>query len=111
MSLFVKSAVVVIALSVSCASAVPVQGYVIAESTRPHGVRFEFGPPAADALAWAVYDEDLYFSTGWASFDLHTNPAILNDTLTSYAAGYLEGEVVCALWSSLSCHLALAQDT
>lgn len=76
----------------AAAVAAPVPGFVVADPAAPHGIRFKEGPsPPKDAIAWGVYDEEPYLSTGWATLDIHANEGELNDTLSAFAAGYLEG--------------------
>lgn len=53
----------------------PEHGYVVVDATEKYGVRFKKGTAPSDAIAWAVYDEEPYHSTGWASLDLHANAA------------------------------------
>lgn len=65
-------------------------GYVLPAAAG--GVRFvSAASPAPGALAWGSYIDSTLNSTGWASLDVHTDPAAVNDTLASYAAGFLEG--------------------
>jgi hypothetical protein len=70
----------------------PVAGYIVEDSTNPFGVSFKNGSPSPQALASAVYDVSSLNNTGWAVLDLIAkSTATSNDTLISYAAGFVEG--------------------
>lgn len=69
-----------------------VAGYIVEDSTSPFGVSFQNGSPSPQALAAAVYDVSTLNETGWAVLDLIAkSSATSNDTLISYAAGFVEG--------------------
>ena len=48
--------------------------------------------PPAGALAWATYDADALYTTGWAVLDVHAAPSS-NISLASFAAGWVEGHL------------------
>jgi hypothetical protein len=48
-----------------------------------------FGPGEA---AWGVFNDSMYLEVGWAKLELHTNPAMEDETCAT-AAGKLEGKI------------------
>jgi hypothetical protein len=67
-------------------------GYVIQDSSSPFGVSFQTGSPSNEALASALYDRSTINTTGWAILDIVAKSKVsTNDTLISYAAGFIEG--------------------
>jgi hypothetical protein len=69
-------------------------GFVYQDSTSTYGVSYKSGFPDTNALAYASYDITTLNTTGWAILDLKASPFVeisKNDTLISYAAGFLEG--------------------
>ena len=93
MSVATQFAIGVAITQLIAGAAAPVTGAVVFDASTPEGVRYVPGVPPSGALAWAIYDEAAVNQTGWSSLDLHANATIQNDTLTSYAAGYLEGSM------------------
>ena len=72
-------------------SAAPVVGAIVANATAPRGVQYVAGTAPPGALAWGSYDSAPLFTSGWALLEVHTPADSVNDTASSYAAGYLEG--------------------
>ena len=79
------------ALFAATAAAAPIDAAVVADATAPRGVRVVVGPKPQECIAWGTYDAAQLFATGWATLTIHTDFNERNDTLASYAAGYLEG--------------------